>query len=162
MQESGLSPNSIKSYSITLKAFLSWCNTEGLTSLNMAKYKGEETILIKETLNKSAAAERRAFCPIRAVPKLGNTQPSFWQIMMGTTKYTEVSLPMEYSMKVCSVSYWQLRGESVNAWAQNIWRTFAARMKKLFWANLVSNALVSTFCTFTRKHFYLFLWFFNL
>lgn len=47
MQESGLSPNSIKSYSITLKAFLSWCNTEGLTSLNMAKYKGEETI--KET-----------------------------------------------------------------------------------------------------------------
>ena len=47
MQDSGLSPNSIKSYSITLKAFLSWCNTEGLTSLNMAKYKGEETI--KET-----------------------------------------------------------------------------------------------------------------
>ena len=29
---------------------------------------------LKETLNKSAAAERRAFCPIRAVPKLGNTQ----------------------------------------------------------------------------------------
>lgn len=47
MQNSGLSPNSIKSYSITLKAFLSWCNTEGITSLNMAKYKGEETI--KET-----------------------------------------------------------------------------------------------------------------
>ena len=47
MQESGLSPNSIKSYSITLKAFLSWCNSEGITALNMAKYKGEETI--KET-----------------------------------------------------------------------------------------------------------------
>ena len=47
MQESGLSPNSIKSYTITLKAFLSWCNAEGITSLNMAKYKGEETI--KET-----------------------------------------------------------------------------------------------------------------
>lgn len=47
MQESGLSPNSIKSYTITLKAFLSWCNTEGITTLNMAKYKGEETI--KET-----------------------------------------------------------------------------------------------------------------
>lgn len=47
MQESGLSPNSIKSYSITLKAFLSWCNSEGITTLNMAKYKGEETI--KET-----------------------------------------------------------------------------------------------------------------
>ena len=47
MQESGLSPNSIKSYTITLKAFLSWCNSEGITSLNMKKYKGEETI--KET-----------------------------------------------------------------------------------------------------------------
>jgi len=47
MQDSGLSPNSIKSYTITLKAFLSWCNREGITTLNMAKYKGEETI--KET-----------------------------------------------------------------------------------------------------------------
>lgn len=41
MQQSGLSPNSIKSYSITLKAFLSWCNSEDITTLNMAKYKGE-------------------------------------------------------------------------------------------------------------------------
>ena len=71
MQKSRLSPNSIKSYSITLKAFLSWCNTEGLTSLNMAKYKGEETILIKETLNKSAAAERRAFLPHPCSTKIG-------------------------------------------------------------------------------------------
>ena len=47
MQESALSPNSIKSYTITLKAFLSWCNSEGITNLNIAKYKGEETI--KET-----------------------------------------------------------------------------------------------------------------
>lgn len=47
MQDSGLSPNSIKSYTITLKAFLSWCNQEEITTLNMAKYKGEETI--KET-----------------------------------------------------------------------------------------------------------------
>ena len=28
----------------------------------------------KEPLNNTAAAERRVFCPIRAVPKLGNTQ----------------------------------------------------------------------------------------
>lgn len=47
MQDKGLAPNSIKSYTITLKAFLSWCNAEGITSLNMKKYKGEETI--KET-----------------------------------------------------------------------------------------------------------------
>lgn len=47
MRDSGLAPNSIKSYTITMKAFLSWCNSEGITMLNMAKYKGEETI--KET-----------------------------------------------------------------------------------------------------------------
>ena len=47
MRESGLAPNSIRSYTITLKAFLSWCNAEGITELNMKKYKGEETI--KET-----------------------------------------------------------------------------------------------------------------
>ena len=55
MQESGLSPNSIKSYTITLKAFLSWCNAEGITSLNMAKYKGEETI--KERLKGECVKE---------------------------------------------------------------------------------------------------------
>lgn len=44
MKESGLSPNSIKSYTITLKAFFSWCNAEGITTLNMKKYKGEEVI----------------------------------------------------------------------------------------------------------------------
>jgi len=47
MRESKLSPNSIKSYTVTLKAFLTWCNVEGLTSLNIKRYKGEETI--KET-----------------------------------------------------------------------------------------------------------------
>ena len=47
MQESGLAPNSIKSYTITRKAFFSWCNAEGLTMLNLPQYKGEETI--KET-----------------------------------------------------------------------------------------------------------------
>ena len=35
MIDSGLSPNSIKSYTITLKAFLSWCNSEGITSLKI-------------------------------------------------------------------------------------------------------------------------------
>ena len=47
MQESGLAPNSIKGYTITRKAFFSWCNAEGLTMLNLPQYKGEETI--KET-----------------------------------------------------------------------------------------------------------------
>ena len=47
MQDAGLSPNTIRSYTITLKAFLSWCNDEGITDLNMKRYKGVETI--KET-----------------------------------------------------------------------------------------------------------------
>jgi integrase/recombinase XerD len=47
MQGSGLSPNSINSYTRTLRAFLSWCNVERLTNLNIKLYKGEETI--KET-----------------------------------------------------------------------------------------------------------------
>lgn len=47
MQSHDLSPNTIKSYTIALKAFFSWCNNEGLTSLNIAIYKGEDTI--KET-----------------------------------------------------------------------------------------------------------------
>lgn len=47
MRDSGLSPNSINSYTRVLKSFFSWCNDEGITRLNIALYKGEETI--KET-----------------------------------------------------------------------------------------------------------------
>lgn len=44
MRESTLSPNSISSYTVTLKAFLSWCNGEGITDLNMKRYKRQETL----------------------------------------------------------------------------------------------------------------------
>jgi len=47
LRDSGLAPNSIGSYIRTLKAFLSWCKDEGITNVNMKRYKGEETI--KET-----------------------------------------------------------------------------------------------------------------
>lgn len=47
MIDSGLSPNSIKSYTITLRAFLNWCNDEGLTHFRIKAFKGVETI--KET-----------------------------------------------------------------------------------------------------------------
>jgi len=47
MRESELSANSISSYTRTMKVFLSWCNEENITHLNMKKYKCEETI--KET-----------------------------------------------------------------------------------------------------------------
>ena len=47
MRQSELSPNSIRSYTITMKAFLSWCNTNSITTLNISLYKGEE--IIKET-----------------------------------------------------------------------------------------------------------------
>lgn len=47
MRGSGLSANTISSYVRVLKAFLSWCNEEGITLLKMKAYKCEETI--KET-----------------------------------------------------------------------------------------------------------------
>ena len=47
MRDAGLAANSIKSYTQTLKSFLSWCNEAGITRLNIQLYKAEETI--KET-----------------------------------------------------------------------------------------------------------------
>jgi len=47
MRDAGLAPNSIKSYTRTLKSFFSWCNAEGIASINLPLYKAEETI--KET-----------------------------------------------------------------------------------------------------------------
>lgn len=47
MRDSGLAANSIKSYTRTMKSFLSWCNAAGITRLNLPLYKAEETI--KET-----------------------------------------------------------------------------------------------------------------
>ncbi len=51
MRDAGLSANSIKSYTSTLKSFFSWCNEGGITELNISLYKAEETI--KETYSDS-------------------------------------------------------------------------------------------------------------
>lgn len=55
MRESGLSPNSINSYTRVLKSFFSWCNEQSITSLNIKLYKGEETIKETYTDNELAA-----------------------------------------------------------------------------------------------------------
>lgn len=47
MRDSGLSSNSIGSYTRVLKSFFSWCNEEEHTFINIKLYKCEETI--KET-----------------------------------------------------------------------------------------------------------------
>ena len=47
MRSAHLSPNSISSYTRILKSFLSWCNEQGITRLNISLYKTEETV--KET-----------------------------------------------------------------------------------------------------------------
>ena len=39
MRDAGLAANSIKSYTRTLKSFLSWCNEAGITQLNIPLYK---------------------------------------------------------------------------------------------------------------------------
>lgn len=47
MRNSNLAANSISTYVRILRVFLSWCNEEGITNLNMKPYKSEE--IIKET-----------------------------------------------------------------------------------------------------------------
>lgn len=47
MRDAGLASNSINSYTRTLKSFFSWCNEQGITTLNIPLYKAEETV--KET-----------------------------------------------------------------------------------------------------------------
>ena len=47
MRDASLSPNSVNSYTRTLKSFFSWCNEQGITRLNIPLYKAEETV--KET-----------------------------------------------------------------------------------------------------------------
>lgn len=47
MRDAGLSANSIRSYTRTLKSFFSWCNETGITRLSLPLYKAEETV--KET-----------------------------------------------------------------------------------------------------------------
>lgn len=47
MRGAGMAANSILSYTRTLKSFFSWCNAEGITTLNIPLYKGEKTV--KET-----------------------------------------------------------------------------------------------------------------
>ncbi|MBO4734344.1 MAG: tyrosine-type recombinase/integrase [Clostridia bacterium] len=44
MREAGLATNSISSYIRVLKAFLSWCNEENITPLNIKPYRTEETV----------------------------------------------------------------------------------------------------------------------
>ena len=44
MRERGLKPNSLRSYTRTIKSFLSWCNMEEITAVNIPLYKSEDTI----------------------------------------------------------------------------------------------------------------------
>lgn len=54
MRDTSLSPNSINSYTRTLKSFFSWCNEQGITRLNIPLYKAEETV--KETYSDAELA----------------------------------------------------------------------------------------------------------
>ena len=54
MRDASLSPNSINSYTRTLKSFFSWCNEQGITRLNIPLYKAKETV--KETYSDAELA----------------------------------------------------------------------------------------------------------
>ena len=47
MRDLGLAVNFISSYVRVLKTFLSWCNSEGITQINMPRYKSEGTIAVQ-------------------------------------------------------------------------------------------------------------------
>ena len=73
MRGAELASNSIASFVRVLKAFLSWANEEGLTAVNVPRYKAEETVketysdeelsllLLKPNLNKCTFAEYRTW-----------------------------------------------------------------------------------------------------
>ena len=44
LSRKGISPNSIRSYTATLKSFFSWCRSEGLCDVDFALFRGVETI----------------------------------------------------------------------------------------------------------------------
>lgn len=83
MRDSGLAANSISSYVRVLKTFLSWCNDEEITGLNMPRYKSEETIketysdkelerlLKKPNMRKCAFAEYRTWVIINLLVNNG-------------------------------------------------------------------------------------------
>ena len=62
MRDAGLSANSIRSYTRTLKSFFSWCNETGITRLNLPLYKAEETVKEKyERLQREQAEKEAAY-----------------------------------------------------------------------------------------------------
>ena len=83
LQDSGISKNSIKSYSVSMKAFISWCNAENISSINFKVCKGEETIkepyndeeltalLKKPNLNSCEFAEYRSYVVINFLVNCG-------------------------------------------------------------------------------------------
>ena len=79
MRDADLAANSIKSYTRTLKSFLSWCNEAGITRLNIPLYKAEETI--KETYSdedcnteKAVKEARHEEMRLSRISELGNYQ----------------------------------------------------------------------------------------
>ena len=66
MRDAHLSPNSINSYTRTLKSFFSWCNEQGITRLNIPLYKAEETV--KETYSDAELAALLKKPDIRKAP----------------------------------------------------------------------------------------------
>lgn len=68
LKNKGLSPNSIKSYTATLKSFFSWCREEDLTNLNIKLYKGVETLkdtYTDQELRQLLVKPKGGFCEYR-------------------------------------------------------------------------------------------------
>lgn len=82
MADTGLSPNTIRSYTATLKSFFSWARSEGLTETDVRLYRGVETapelysddelkLLIRKPRRGAPFAEVRAWAIINTIIDTG-------------------------------------------------------------------------------------------
>ena len=85
MRDASLSPNSINSYTRTLKSFFSWCNEQGITRLNIPLYKAEETV--KETYSDLSQFSAFGICVLRIGLYLRMYSPSLFPISASLSAY---------------------------------------------------------------------------
>lgn len=77
MRDAGLAANSIKSYTRTMKSFLSWCNEAGITRLNIPALQGRRNHqgnLFRRRIEKIAQKAQYEEMHFRRIPKLGDNQ----------------------------------------------------------------------------------------
>ena len=134
MRNTDLSPNSIKSYVITTRAFLHYCNSEGITDIMIPAYKGKQVIkqvytddelkvlLTKPNMKKCTFAEYRNWVIVNFLVNCGCRAGTLRNILnedvdiansIVYARHTKTdkpqALPICSQMKVILVEYMSIR-----------------------------------------------------